>query len=236
MTTLSASDIAALRIREARTKRGWRVKDLAERCQKAGVPQITAPVITNLETRRRPGREITAEELLALAWVLEVPPVQLLCPLNGGEALQVVPGEEKGPLEASAWMADEDAVLEAVRPAGSSRPEDTERALRFRGSALTVIRQIRVAARSLRYHDRMLTLSDGTPATDYNWHKNSVTILALRLLHLTASLEDLGYTPPPLDGAMEILARRGLPGTLAGWEQLAEASERDEGEPDGQMP
>src|ERR1700730_3967742 len=190
MTNLGASDIAARRIREARTKRGWTVKALAARCADAGAIHLTAAVITNLETRRRPGREITAEELLALAWVLEVPPVQLLCPLNGDEALQVVPGEDKGPLEAVAWMADEDAVIEAVRPAGSGRPEDTERALRFRGNALTVIRQIRVAARSLKYHDRMLTVAGSTD----NWHKNSVTVLSLRLLHLISSLEGLGYT------------------------------------------
>lgn len=234
MTNLSASDIAALRIREARTKRGWRVKDLAERCKKAGAPAITAAVITNLETRRRPGREITAEELVALAWVLDVPPVQLLCPLNRDEALQVVPGEDKGPLEAVAWMADEDAVIEAVRPAGSGRAEDTERALRFRGDALTVIRQIRVAVRSLKYHDRMLDMAGGTD----NWHKNSVTILALRLLHLAASLEALGYTPPEPGDAMEILARHGFPPTLAEWERLVaeEIREREERESDGEMP
>ena len=96
MTTLSASDIAALRIREARQKRKWSVKDLAGHCKKAGFPRLTAAVITNLESRRRPGREISAEELLALALVLDVPPVQLLSPLNGDETLQVVPGEEKG--------------------------------------------------------------------------------------------------------------------------------------------
>jgi transcriptional regulator with XRE-family HTH domain len=235
MTTLSASDIAALRIREARTKRGWRVKDLAEQCQKAGVPQITAPVITNLETRRRPGREITAEELLALAWVLEVAPLQLLSPLDDGEVLQVVPGQEMGPLEAAAWMADEDAVIEAVRPAGSGRAEDTERALRFRGNPLTVIRQIRAAVRSLRYHDRLLARPDDP---NYNWHKNSVTVVALRLLHLTASLEGLGYTAPPMPDVQEILARHGFPPTLAEWERLVadETREREEGESDGPMP
>lgn len=233
MTTLSASDIAALRIREARGRRGWRVKDLAERCKKAGVPHITAAVITNLETRRRPGREITAEELVALAWILDVPPVQLLCPISGTEELGIVPGEEKGPLEAAAWLADEDAVLTAVRPAASGEAEDTERTLRYRGSPLTVIRQIRAAIQSLRFHDRALSsdewlaVSGGTA----NYHKNSVTILGLRLLHLSASLEALGYSPPAPEDVTELLARHGIPPTLAEWEQLVDQAKK--GKTDG---
>ena len=222
MTNLSASDIAARRIREERTRKGWRVRDLADRCKEAGAGTLTAPVITNLETRRRPGREITAEELLALAFVLEVPPVQLLCPLDGDEVLEVVPGCAKGPLDAAAWLADEDAVLRAVQPAASGEAGDTERALRYRGSPLTVIRQLRAAARSLRVHDRALSsdrwleLTGGT--ADY--HKNSITILSLRILHLAEALEALGYAPPPMPGALEIMARRGYPATLAEWEHL----------------
>jgi transcriptional regulator with XRE-family HTH domain len=229
MTTLGASDIAALRIREARTKHGWRVKDLAERCRKAGAGKLTAAVITNLETRRRPGREITLEELLALALVLEVPPLQLMSPLNGGEVLEVVPGEDMGPLEAAAWMSDEDSVLEAVRLAQGSQPENTERALRYRGSALTVIRQIRVAARTLMFHDRVLEHPGGTDS-DRNWHKNSVTVMSLRLLHLTGSLKALGYDPPPLEDVMGVLARRGLPLTLGEWDEPGS----EEREPNGE--
>lgn len=236
MTTLSASDIAALRIREARKKRGWTVKDLAGQCAKAGVPHITAAVITNLETRRRPGREITAEELVALAWVLDVPPVQLLSPIGGAETLGIVPGEEKGPLEAAAWLADEDAVLTAVRPAASGQAEDTERTLRYRGSPLTVIRQVRAAIESLRFHD--LALSSGkllkASGETADYHKNSVTILGLRLLHLSASLEALGYSPTAPEDVTELLARHGIPPTLAGWEQIV--SRAKEGKADGESP
>jgi len=221
MTTLTASDIAALRIREARGHRGWRVRDLADRCRKAGFPRLTAAVITNLETRRRPGREISAEELLALALVLEVPPVQLLSPLNGDEELQVVPGEDKGPLEATAWLADDDAMDGPVRIAGSSKAADTERALRYRGNPLTLLRQIRVAARQIRFHDRYLSDEawGNISREPLAYHKNSVTVLTLRLLHLTAALGEAGYTAPRLEGVPEIIARHGLPDTLAGWDE-----------------
>jgi transcriptional regulator with XRE-family HTH domain len=229
MTNLSASDIAALRIREARTKRGWRVKDLAERCKKAGMPNLTAAVITNLETRRRPGREITAEELLALAWVLDVPPVQLLTPLNGNEILEVVPGEDKGPLAAPAWLADDHAVLDGVRMAAFGRAEYTERALRFRDDPLTVIRQISIVADRIRRCERALT--------DPAWHaarhvddareEEAIGVYGVRLLHLLASLAALDYSPPPLDDVTAILARHGIPASLADWQ---------EEEPDGEMP
>jgi transcriptional regulator with XRE-family HTH domain len=232
MTNLSASDIAALRIREARQKHGWRVKDLAERCRKAGAASITAAVITNLETRRRPGREITAEELLALAWVLEVPPVLLLSPLNGDEALQVVPGEEKGPLDAPAWLADDHAVLDAVRAAATGRARDTERALRFRDDPLTVIRQVSIVADRIAQCERSLS--------DEAWHaarhvddareEEALRVYGVRLLHLLASLEALGYSRPPLDDVMGILAWHGIPPTLAEWEQATAAAEEEEEE------
>jgi transcriptional regulator with XRE-family HTH domain len=227
MTTLGASDIAARRIREARKKRGWTVKDLAAECATAGVPHLTAPVITNLETRRRPGREISAEELVALAWVLEVPPVQLLSPLDGTEALQVVPCEDMDPVNAAAWLSDEDASIGPVRLAASSRPEDTERALRYRGSPLTVIRQIRAAARAIMFHDRLLASEDVERLWPGNQahHRQSVPILGVRLLHLLASLEALGYSRPPLAEVMAILARYGIPPTLPEWEQREAARE-----------
>ena len=213
MTNLSASDLAALRIREARGKRGWTVKELAERCKKAGVPQITAAVITNLETRRRPGREITAEELLALAWVLEVPPVQLLSPLGGGEVLQVVPGEGKDPLDAAAWLSDEDYSLRAARMAASTDPGETERILRYRDSPLAMIRAVRGAVRSILFHERLNAASEDRP------YEDSFSVLGVRLLHLLASLEALGYSRPPLDEVMGILARHGVPASLAGLEE-----------------
>jgi len=231
VTTLSASDIAARRIREARTKRRWTVRDLAAQCGKAGAVALTAPVITNLETRRRPGREITAEELLALAFVLGVAPVQLLCPLGAGEALEIVPGQEKGALDAAAWLADEDAGLIPSRLAAGS-DDDTGPVPYYRGSALTVIRQIRAAARSIRVHDRALSgerwlrLTGGTAA----FHENSITVLGLRLLHLYESLEILGHEPPQLDDVAEILARHGVAATLGEWEQIVAAAEEESGE------
>jgi transcriptional regulator with XRE-family HTH domain len=229
MTTLSASDIAALRIREARNKHGWRVKDLAERCKKAGVPRLTTAVITNLETRRRPGREISAEELLALAWVLEVPPVQLMSPIGGSEALAVVPGEEMSALEAPGWLGDDEAVIGPVRSAMTSYPGHTERALRHGNSPLTLVRGVRAAADAIRHRERMLQNAElreeRTGSRLYN--DDTFAIFGLRLLHFLEALDGLGYDRPPLDDVMAILAAHGVPATLAGFTEADREEEPD---------
>ena len=121
-------------------------------------------------------------------------------------------------------------MIGPVRTAASSRPSDTERMLRYRGSALTLLRQIRAVARQIRFHDSFLTdeakVSPGSPAC----HENTIAVLAVRLVHLIASLEDTGHTRPPVDDVTEILARHGLPDTLAGW------NDDDTEVPDGESP
>lgn len=217
MTTLSASDIAALRIREARTKRGWRVKDLAEHCRKAGAAKLTAAVITNLETRRRPGREISLEEVLALAWVLEVPPVHLMTPLSGDEVLEVVPGEEMGPLEAPGWLADDEAVLGPVRSAASGYPGHTEPALRHKNSPLTLIRQVAATADIIRFRQRVLQNAElrGERSDSRLYSDETFAMLGVRLLHFLEALDGLGYERPDVGDALAILAGHGVPATLA---------------------
>jgi transcriptional regulator with XRE-family HTH domain len=105
MANLGASDLAGIGVRQARQRHNWTAKDLADRCAAAGAPQITPTVITNLETRRRKTREITLDEVLVLAHVLEVPPLQLVVPQNASEELEVVPGVNLDALAAADWIA-----------------------------------------------------------------------------------------------------------------------------------
>lgn len=196
MTTLSASDIAALRIHEARKKRGWTVRELAGACGKAGAVKITPAVITNLESRRRPGREITVDEWLALAWVLGVPPLQLLAPVGDGETLQVVPGEDKGSFDAVGWLTDDDAALPSI---WRSRSPRESRRMKPGVSPLTILRQIRAAARELRYYDRLtrdpaLRLGETEQSS-----RSAAETFSWRILGLLGAMELLEYpemTPP----------------------------------------
>lgn len=196
MTTLTASDIAARRIHEARKKRGWTVKELATACEKAGAEKITAAVITNLESRRRPGREITADETLALAHVLGVPPLQLLTPIGDGETLQVVPGEEKGSFDAVGWLTDDDNALPSI---WRSRSPREDRRLKPGISPLTILRQIRAAARELPYYDRA-TRDEGLRLGETEQSvRSTAETLSWRILGLIGAMEMLDYpemTPP----------------------------------------
>ena len=223
---LTASDIAARRIREARQRRKLRVQDLADLCEKAGFPRLTHAVITNLETRRRPEREISAEELLALAWVLEVPPVQLLSPIGGDEVLEVVPGEHMSALEAPGWLADDDELYGPVRAAGVGDPGLTERALRHRNRPLTLVRQVRVVTDRIRYREDMQRHKDKEPDLEL-YSDAGFRVYGIRLLHFLDALGGLGYAPPDLGDVMEILARHGVPATLA---ELDQAGSEEEGE------
>jgi transcriptional regulator with XRE-family HTH domain len=76
------SDVVAARVRDVRTKRKLTVADLAERCAAIGAPQLTVQAIYKIEGQResttRPPRQVTVDELLALAAALNVAPVHLL--------------------------------------------------------------------------------------------------------------------------------------------------------------
>ena len=203
---MNASDVAARRIREARTKRGWTVKQLAAECAKAGTPQITAPVITNLETRRRLGREITAEELVALAWVLGVPPVQLLTPLGTNEALQVVPGESMGPLDLVAWVADDIPPSQLIF---LTARDENDRPLPVDRSVLPVVRhfnsnvwRIRRAARTLVDEEWLKKSSE--PASH---HEESIRRSADWISSAMAYLRAAGHDVALPDDVAEIIDR-----------------------------
>lgn len=79
------SDVVAHRIREVRKKQGMTAAQLAGRCAEQGFPGLTAQALSNIESGRRDKegkrrRDVTVDELMALAWVLHVAPVYLLTP------------------------------------------------------------------------------------------------------------------------------------------------------------
>ncbi|GLW53043.1 helix-turn-helix domain-containing protein [Kitasatospora phosalacinea] len=99
-STLSVSDAVAMRVREARARRGWTTKQTAEACAAAGVKTLTAATLANIETGRRGPdgarrREISVDELAALAAVLDLSPMHLLgLPDNAepGTKIRITPG------------------------------------------------------------------------------------------------------------------------------------------------
>src|SRR5438034_11782353 len=72
---LTPTAVVAARMHALRTKRGWSAAELARRMQAAGIPWERI-VVTKLETGRR--ASVSVAELLALAAVLNCPPVMLM--------------------------------------------------------------------------------------------------------------------------------------------------------------
>jgi transcriptional regulator with XRE-family HTH domain len=84
-STRTFSDVVAERVREVRKKQGLTAAQLASLCADRGYPELTTQALSNIESGRRDKegrrrRYVTADELMALAVVLEVAPVYLLIP------------------------------------------------------------------------------------------------------------------------------------------------------------
>jgi transcriptional regulator with XRE-family HTH domain len=91
MANLGPSAIAGRKVRELRRQHRWTAFELAERCALLDpATSITATVVTNLETARRPSRQMAIEELLTFARALGVEPLSLL-PLSECKACQGEP-------------------------------------------------------------------------------------------------------------------------------------------------
>ncbi|WP_405671417.1 helix-turn-helix domain-containing protein [Streptomyces sp. NBC_01530] len=81
------SDIIANQVRKRRRQLDMNRQQLAEKCASIGAPQITTAALTNIETGRpdkdgKRRREVSVEELLALAHALSLNPVDLMVPAD----------------------------------------------------------------------------------------------------------------------------------------------------------
>lgn len=109
-------------MRQVRTARGLTASRLAEAMTETGV-KWDRSVVANLENGRRAA--VSVEELLALAYVLDVAPVHLVVPLDNDGWLRVTPDVSTSNETARAWIRGLSAL-----PAGDDRkffsevPED----------------------------------------------------------------------------------------------------------------
>jgi transcriptional regulator with XRE-family HTH domain len=96
--------VLALRVKEARERRGWSQGELAKRVSALGY-SLARPVINRIEQGGVRAGNVSVEDLLALAAALGVPPVHLLVPLDDDAELAVTPGVPPLPArEARAWI------------------------------------------------------------------------------------------------------------------------------------
>lgn len=91
------------RVKQLRRRKGYTAAQLGERLAELGVPWNRS-VVANFESGRRPA--VSVHELLALALVLDVAPVNLLVPL-ADEPYQLAPDRTEGADAVRAWVRGE---------------------------------------------------------------------------------------------------------------------------------
>jgi transcriptional regulator with XRE-family HTH domain len=91
----------ALEIRRYRKERKMSAQQLADECERRGLP-MKRSVLANLESGRR--TTLSVPELIILADVLQIPPALLLYPLGYAELIEVLPGQVATPEQAMGWL------------------------------------------------------------------------------------------------------------------------------------
>lgn len=121
---MSVSEAIGARLNQLRRVHGWSAAQLAEAMTKVGVPW-DRQVVSKLENGRR--KVLTVDELLALAYVLDIAPVHLLVPTDAGasERYAVTPTVTVSPSAARAWIRGRSAIGQVDRRwFGSQVPHD----------------------------------------------------------------------------------------------------------------
>jgi transcriptional regulator with XRE-family HTH domain len=81
---VEVSDLIGVRVKTVRDGRGWSRKRLAEECVSRGYPWLNYMTLTHIERNARPEglrRNLTVDELSAIAAALEVDATQFMRPL-----------------------------------------------------------------------------------------------------------------------------------------------------------
>lgn len=189
------SDVAAAQIVRYRKRRDMTREQLAARCAELGYPALTGPALANIETGRRSAdgrrrRDISIDELIAMAKALQVPPLLLLFPVGLVDTVDLLPGTPVDTWDAALWFTGEAYIGEDV------------------ASHWAVPLYLR------RQHDRLLgayieALTDqrlfSPPADDpYNKRRRAKGEAALRRLRdVRAEMRRHGLTPPKLQDGDE---------------------------------
>ena len=111
------------RVASWRERRGMTVQQLSDRCAELGLP-IGRVTIAKLENGLRQG--VTPYEVIVLAAVLGVAPIELILPIGREKRVQLWPGAEVDPLSAVRWFCGDAALNTAPGDVRVRRPASGE--------------------------------------------------------------------------------------------------------------
>lgn len=140
------------KVRTLRKQRGLSAQNLSDALATIGVP-IHRSVLANWENGRRGNLDTT--ELLALAHVLAVPPIELLFPaIEPGETVEMLPGCHMDRRDASSWFNGTPAD-DAIDMACAGLAQAMESVQRAQSVLLAATRSARPAASQPRPRRRV---------------------------------------------------------------------------------
>lgn len=109
------TDTIAREVVRYRKLRGMTAQQVVDACAAQGLP-MKRTVLVNLETGRR--GNITLSELIVLAAVLKIPPLQLVFPVGHDETVELLPDRREDVWRAAQWFTGE-ATLAYNEPSDS---------------------------------------------------------------------------------------------------------------------
>jgi transcriptional regulator with XRE-family HTH domain len=125
--TRRASRVLGAQMREVRERRRWSLRELAERLAEVGHPMHHVTV-AKIETGVR---GVALDEVLALAYALDVSPLHLITPLDDAEAVAVTDTVSAGAVEVRRWLrgqtplpGQDERTYRTEVPPSEWRPED----------------------------------------------------------------------------------------------------------------
>ncbi len=101
--------VVRARVKELRGRKGWSGAELGAQLSEIGVPWNRS-VVANFESGRRPS--VSVQEVMALAYVLDVAPVNLLVPLDARD-YRITPDRVVSSTDVWRWWRGEKALPEA---------------------------------------------------------------------------------------------------------------------------
>jgi transcriptional regulator with XRE-family HTH domain len=112
----TVSEILAERVRSVRERRHWTQQELADRLQSFDGTQWKQPTIAKVESGKR---EVTVEELVALAFALGVSPAALMLPADDEALVRLTPNTVAGAGSVLSW-------IRGTSPMGGTRIGETQ--------------------------------------------------------------------------------------------------------------
>lgn len=192
----------AKRMREQRLAVGLSVQRVADICTNDyGLP-MKRSVLANFEGGRRPA--LSVAELLVIARILGITPLDLLFPVGTEPQIEVLPGIHEETWEAAKWFTGESDVIPGLRGAADPRAEARPVQLFRQHDALVAAWQDQQRTTTVTLRARAGT-QDLVPPAVFQQLARAVAEAEDDIRQVRGEMRALGLIPPDLPHYLEHL-------------------------------